>query len=82
MISSVPGNYCDKNYDWSKSKTAGRYNAMRDAIIKTERPMLYSLCEWGEANVQTWGNQTAQSWRSTGDIQGNLPDGDLSRGVY
>lgn len=45
---------------------------MRDAIIKTGRPMLYSLCEWGEANVQTWGNQTAQSWRSTGDISGKL----------
>jgi len=41
---------------------------MRDALVAQNRPILYSLCEWGEANVQTWGNKTAQSWRSTGDI--------------
>ncbi|QDS77633.1 hypothetical protein FKW77_002637 [Venturia effusa] len=31
----VPGNYCPKDYDWSKSNTAKRFNAMRDAIVKT-----------------------------------------------
>ncbi|KAE9976346.1 hypothetical protein BLS_001365 [Venturia inaequalis] len=67
----VHGNYCPKDYDWSKSNTTKRFNAMRDAIVKTGRPMLYSLCEWGKAAVQTWGNQTGQSWRSTGDISPN-----------
>lgn len=41
---------------------------MRDAVAKSERPMLFSLCQWGQANVNTWGNATAQSWRTTRDI--------------
>ena len=43
---------------------------MRNALLEVKRPILYSLCEWGSANVQTWGNDTAHSWRSTGDIEG------------
>src|SRR5262249_50430369 len=45
-----------------------RYNAMRDAIAATGRPMVYSLCEWGLDNVWTWGAQTGNLWRTTGDI--------------
>jgi alpha-galactosidase len=44
---------------------------MRDALNKQDRTILYSLCEWGEAGVQNWGNDTGASWRSTGDIFGN-----------
>lgn len=41
---------------------------MRDALLAQDRPILYSLCDWGQAGVQEWGNQTGHSWRSTGDI--------------
>jgi alpha-galactosidase len=41
---------------------------MRDAILAQNRTMLYSLCQWGAANVQTWGNETGSSWRHSGDI--------------
>ncbi|KAF2663935.1 glycoside hydrolase [Microthyrium microscopicum] len=64
--------YCPAGYDYSKSKTAQRYNAMRDALNKQTRPILYSLCEWGTAGVHFWGNTTAQSWRTTGDISPNF----------
>ncbi|KAF2104468.1 glycoside hydrolase [Rhizodiscina lignyota] len=60
--------FCPSDYDFSKSNTAKRYAIMRDAIEAAGRPMLYSLCEWGNMNVQTWGNETAHSWRATGDI--------------
>jgi alpha-galactosidase len=56
--------------DWRQSNTVKRYNAMRDAINAQGRPMLYSLCNWGHANVQIWANETAQSWRHSGDISG------------
>jgi len=46
---------------------------MRDALLSTNRTILYSLCEWGSAGVQTWGNATGASWRSTGDINPNWP---------
>jgi len=59
---------CSPGFDYSKSKTAERYNRMRDALLAQNRTILYSLCNWGEANVQQWGNATGSSWRSTGDI--------------
>jgi alpha-galactosidase len=61
-------NWCPKGYDYRKSKTFERYRRMKEAIDKTGRPMLYSLCQWGSANVQAWGAEVSQSWRSTGDI--------------
>jgi alpha-galactosidase len=45
-----------------------RYNAMRDALANTGRPIVYSLCEWGEDSVWTWGAATGNLWRTTGDI--------------
>jgi hypothetical protein len=69
---SIPGKTCPDGYDYSKSKTAIRYQRMRDALLKVNRNILYSLCEWGEMKVELWGNDTAMSWRSTGDIQRKL----------
>lgn len=65
------GNWCPPDYDWRKSKTYERYERMARAIEKAGRPVLYSLCEWGTADVQSWGKDLAQSWRSTGDIFGS-----------
>ncbi|UKZ64561.1 uncharacterized protein TrAtP1_005776 [Trichoderma atroviride] len=45
-----------------------RFNAMAEAIKKTGRAMLYSLCSWGEDYVHTWGGSIANSWRISGDI--------------
>ena len=61
-------NWCPPGYDFRKTKTFERYRKMQQAIQKTGRSMLYSLCQWGSANVQQWGAEVAQSWRSTGDI--------------
>jgi alpha-galactosidase len=48
-----------------------RYNAMRDALAATGRPIVYSLCEWGLESVWTWGAGTGNLWRTTDDIQAN-----------
>ena len=48
-----------------------RYPVMRDALNKTGRPIFYSLCQWGEEDVPTWGKDVANSWRTTGDISDN-----------
>ncbi|MEV7125559.1 ricin-type beta-trefoil lectin domain protein [Streptomyces sp. NPDC093260] len=45
-----------------------RYTAMRDALAATGRPILYSLCNWGQDDVWTWGADVGNSWRTTGDI--------------
>ncbi|MEU9289087.1 alpha-galactosidase [Streptomyces sp. NPDC048275] len=49
-----------------------RYTAMRDALASTGRPIVYSLCNWGLANVWTWGAGVGNSWRTTDDINLNF----------
>lgn len=48
-----------------------RYTAMRDALAKSGRAILFALCNWGNDNVGSWGAATGNSWRTTGDIAGN-----------
>ena len=59
------------NYDWTISNTTKRYNAMRDALLAQNRTILFSLCNGGQAAVQTWANETGNSWRISGDITAN-----------
>lgn len=60
---------CPPDYDYTHSNTFTRFEIMRDALLAQERPILYSLCEWGEAGVQQWGSQIGSSWRMSGDIE-------------
>ncbi|KAF8851686.1 glycoside hydrolase [Acephala macrosclerotiorum] len=55
-------------YDWSTSNSAERFRRMRDALLAQNRTILYSLCQWGTADVWAWGNDTGSSWRMSGDI--------------
>ncbi|MEO6802027.1 MAG: glycoside hydrolase family 27 protein [Granulicella sp.] len=49
------------------------YETMHQAILKTHRPMVYSLCQYGFDSVWDWGPQVgANSWRTTGDISANF----------
>ncbi|MCC8243043.1 ricin-type beta-trefoil lectin domain protein [Saccharothrix luteola] len=48
-----------------------RYTAMRDALARTGRQIFYAICNWGNDNVIEWGAETGNSWRTTGDIEGN-----------
>ena len=49
-----------------------RYTTMRDALAATGRPILFSLCDWGQENVWTWGANAGNSWRTTGDINASF----------
>ena len=48
-----------------------RYPVMRDALLKLDRTIYYSMCEWGINAPATWGKEVANSWRNTGDIEDN-----------
>merc|ERR1719353_83454 len=39
------------------------YGEMSAALNATGRPVLFSLCSWGEANVWEWGAGVAQMFR-------------------
>ncbi|MFC9392647.1 NPCBM/NEW2 domain-containing protein [Streptomyces sp. NPDC057027] len=45
-----------------------RYRAMGDALKATGRPILYSICEWGQNQPWNWAQDVGNSWRTTGDI--------------
>ncbi|HMH68243.1 MAG TPA: glycoside hydrolase family 27 protein [Pinirhizobacter sp.] len=48
-----------------------RYTAMAEALRATNRPIFFSMCEWGENKPWLWAGKppvSAQSWRTTGDI--------------
>jgi alpha-galactosidase len=49
------------------------YGKMHQALLKTGRPIVYSLCEYGWDSVWQWGpNVGGNLWRTTGDIQPNF----------
>jgi len=59
-------------YDWCEHGTADAqetYKTMRDAIHASGRPMVFSLCEWGENKPWTWAQDVGHLWRTTGDIR-------------
>jgi len=45
------------------------YEKMHQALLKTGRPIVYSLCQYGFDSVWQWGPEVgANLWRTTGDI--------------
>ena len=58
-------------YDWCDHGTADAretYRTMRDALHTAGRPILFSLCEWGQNKPWEWAGDTGHMWRTTGDI--------------
>ncbi len=63
-------------YDWCSASRIYKddemrpvYQKMGDALLKTGRPIVYSLCQYGRAEVWKWGKKVGGNlWRTTGDI--------------
>lgn len=58
-------------YDWCNTEglnAAGAYATMRDALRAAGRPIVLSICEWGDNQPWTWGKPIGHLWRTTGDI--------------
>src|SRR5437870_3059514 len=64
-------------YDWCGARTLytdeempAIYQIMGDALLKTKRPIVYSLCQYGRLDVWKWGADVGGNlWRTTGDIR-------------
>jgi alpha-galactosidase len=64
-------------YDWCGARNLytdeemrAVYQIMGDALLKSGRPILYSLCQYGRADVWKWGVEVGgNAWRTTGDIR-------------
>ena len=58
-------------YDWcntDKLNAEGAYITMRDALYAAKRPVVFSICEWGDNQPWKWGKDVGHLWRTTGDI--------------
>lgn len=58
-------------YDWCNSdgiNPIGAYTTMRDALYATGRPIVFSICEWGDNKPWEWAKPIGHLWRTTGDI--------------
>jgi alpha-galactosidase len=53
-----------------------RYATMSKALNATGRPILYSLCNWGEDYPWNWGSTIANSWRISGDVYDSFDEYD------
>ena len=64
-------------YDWCGARNIYKddemhavYQKMGDALASSGRPIVYSLCQYGRADVWTWGSAVGGNlWRTTGDIR-------------
>ena len=59
-------------YDWCSTSTQNQqasYSIMRDALVKSGRPIVFSLCEWGSSKPWLWAREVGNLWRTTSDIQ-------------
>ena len=58
-------------YDWCETeglKAEGAYMTMRNALREAGRPIVLSICEWGDNQPWEWGEDIGHLWRTTGDI--------------
>jgi alpha-galactosidase len=71
-------------YDWCNTdalNAEGAYLTMRDAIYAAGRPIVFSICEWGNNNPWEWGGKIGHLWRTTGDIN-NCFDCENNHGTW
>jgi alpha-galactosidase len=62
-------------YDWCDTdglNARGAYMTMRNALNKAGRPVLFSICEWGDNKPWEWAKDIGHMWRTTGDIYDNF----------
>jgi alpha-galactosidase len=59
-------------YDWCNTDgqdTRDSYAKMSQALRASGRPIVFSICEWGNSKPWTWAQGIGHLWRATGDIQ-------------
>jgi alpha-galactosidase len=58
-------------YDWCNTDDRNpteAYRTMAKALLATGRPIVFSICEWGDNKPWTWALPIGHLWRTTGDI--------------
>jgi len=59
-------------YDWCSNEgqnAEAAYRTMSDALKACGRPIVFSICEWGESQPWKWAKGVGHLWRTTADIR-------------
>ena len=71
-------------YDWCNTDSLNAreaYITMSSALKETKRPIIFSLCEWGNHQPWLWAKGVGELYRTTGDITANF-DKDKHMGTW
>ncbi len=82
FYASVGADYL--KFDWCSSNGINAreaYTTMSKALKLAGRPILFSLCEWGQNRPWTWAAPVGHIWRTTGDITAQF-EGIRSQGSW
>ncbi|MHC4517557.1 MAG: glycoside hydrolase family 27 protein [Planctomycetota bacterium] len=59
-------------YDWCNTgnqSAPDSYTLMRNALLLADRPIVFSICEWGTTKPWLWAQNVGHLWRTTFDIR-------------
>ena len=62
-------------YDWCNTDSLNApeaYKTMSAALRATGRPIVFSICEWGDHKPWLWAGTVGELYRSTGDISASF----------
>lgn len=71
-------------FDWCNTEGINAkeaYTTMSKALAATGRPIVFSLCEWGQNKPWEWATNVGHLWRTTGDIS-NVFAGTKNMGTW
>jgi alpha-galactosidase len=71
-------------FDWCNTNGINAkeaYNTMSKALKTAGRPIVFSLCEWGNNKPWEWAENVGELWRTTGDISAVF-DGYVDHGTW
>ena len=64
--------WCSADHVYKRQDMPAVYKKMHDALVRSGRPIVFSLCQYGMRSVWEWGASVGgNSWRTTGDIYDN-----------
>ena len=70
--------WCGARNEYKDDEEQAIYQKMGDALLKSGRPIVYSLCQYGHDTVWQWGGKVGGNlWRTTGDINDHWASLDL-----
>jgi len=61
---------------WTVSEVAAElYGRMANGLAKAAKPIVLSVCNWGQGEPWEWAGELAHLWRTTGDIEDRWAEG-------